>query len=177
MMPEDLLEGLPIGLLILGPQGSLVLSNSCARSICERLPPASEPAPPHFSCPNFLPQPIRRMCRAVIESRDLFPEQPVIIEDVLPLDSFTTLQIRARWLELETDSYLLVMLQTEPQAQPIGEVQPFQLTHREAEVWQLRRAGYPYKAIAAQLKITLNTVKKHIKNIHAKRELAKWLEE
>lgn len=176
MMPEDLLEGLPIGLLILGPQGSLVLSNSCARSICARLPKASEPPLPHFPCPNFLPQPIRRMCQAVIESRDLFPERPVIIEDVVPLDSFTTIQIRARWLELETDSYLLVMLETEPQAQPLSEA-PHQLTDREAEVWQLRRAGYPYKAIAAQLQITLNTVKKHIKSIHAKREVAKWLSE
>lgn len=176
MMPEDLLEGLPIGLLILGQQGTLVLSNSCARSICDRLPKASEPAPSHFPCPNFLPQPIRRMCRAVIESRDLFPEQPVIIEDVVPLDAFTTIQIRARWLELETDSYLLVMLETE-QAAPISDTQQFQLTEREAEVWQLRQAGYPYKAIATQLQITLNTVKKHIKNIYAKRAVAKWLSE
>lgn len=176
MMPEDLLEGLPIGLLIFGPQGTLILSNSCARSICNQLPKASEPVPPQFACPYFLPQPIRRMCRAVIESRDLFPEQPVIIEDVVPLDSFTTIQIRARWLKLETDSYLLVMLETEPQNEFMPH-QQLQLTEREAEVWQLRRAGYPYKAIAAQLQITLNTVKKHIKNIHAKRTVDRWLQE
>jgi DNA-binding CsgD family transcriptional regulator len=36
----------------------------------------------------------------------------------------------------------------------------------------LRRANYTCKEIAAELYISLNTVKKHMKNIHAKREKA-----
>jgi DNA-binding CsgD family transcriptional regulator len=175
MMQEDVLEGLPIGILILSAPGNLVFANGYAEQICRLLQTQSQRLP--ASSTQFLPQPIWRMYQAVNESRELFPERSVIIEDTIPLNSSMTVQVRARWLELEIDSYILVMLEAQSQAQSITEAQAFKLTDRETEVWLLRRAGYPYKAIAAQLRITLNTVKKHIKNIHAKREIAKWLSE
>jgi DNA-binding CsgD family transcriptional regulator len=50
------------------------------------------------------------------------------------------------------------------------EVDQYGLTPRQAEVWLLRRANYTYKEIAAELYISLNTVKKHMKDIQAKRE-------
>jgi DNA-binding CsgD family transcriptional regulator len=43
------------------------------------------------------------------------------------------------------------------------------LTPREAEIWQLRSEGLSYKAIASELFIAENTVKKHVKNILTKR--------
>lgn len=44
------------------------------------------------------------------------------------------------------------------------------LTRSEEKVWLLPTAKYTYKQITATLCITLNTVKKHMKNIHAKRQ-------
>lgn len=52
----------------------------------------------------------------------------------------------------------------------IAQAEHYGLTSREAEVWLLRQANYSCREIAAELYISLNTVKKHMKNIHAKRE-------
>lgn len=52
----------------------------------------------------------------------------------------------------------------------IADAKKYNLTDRERQVWQLRRANLSYKEIANQLYITINTVKKHIKNIHAKQQ-------
>ncbi|MBD2073049.1 SUMF1/EgtB/PvdO family nonheme iron enzyme [Phormidium sp. FACHB-592] len=46
--------------------------------------------------------------------------------------------------------------------------QELNLAPRESEVWNLRQAGYTYQQIAAELYITINTVKKHLKNIFVK---------
>ena len=59
----------------------------------------------------------------------------------------------------------------------MAEAQKYNLTERETQVWVLKRAGYTYKVIAAKLHIAEDTVKKHIKSIHAKRDGAEWLEE
>lgn len=176
MMHEDVLESLPLGILIFNPQGNPVLANSYAQQVCGQLLKKYPALMPNSTSSKF-PQPILRICQAVLESRELFSEQPMIIEDEIPLSGSAVVQIRARWLDLEIDPYILIMLETQQQAQPIVEAQEFNLTERETEVWLLRRAGYPYKAIAAHLKITLNTVKKHIKSIHAKREMAEGLGE
>jgi DNA-binding CsgD family transcriptional regulator len=50
-----------------------------------------------------------------------------------------------------------------------AEQKRFHLTNREAEVWLLLKREYSYQAIATTLHISLNTVKTHIRNIHAKR--------
>jgi DNA-binding CsgD family transcriptional regulator len=52
----------------------------------------------------------------------------------------------------------------------IAEARKYGLTDREAQVWLLKRTGHSYKSIAAQLYIAEDTVKKHIKSIHAKRD-------
>ncbi|MGQ4647032.1 LuxR C-terminal-related transcriptional regulator [Lyngbya aestuarii] len=44
------------------------------------------------------------------------------------------------------------------------------LTDFELEVWSLHLADYTYKEIAAELRITPNTVKNHLKNIHTKQK-------
>jgi DNA-binding CsgD family transcriptional regulator len=59
----------------------------------------------------------------------------------------------------------------------LTDVKKYGLTPREAEIWLLRRANYSYKEIADRLFITLNTVKKHMKNIYAKQEGNLWVEE
>lgn len=177
MMHENVLEELPIGILILSVRGNLIFANGYAQQLCHEIQEKSEHSTPKIPLIKSLPQPIWRICQAVIESRELFPERPIIIEDFLQLSSTKTVQLRSRWIGLDVDSYILVMLEAQSHQQATVETQQYNLTDREAEVWLLRRSGYPYKAIASQLQITLNTVKKHIKNIHAKRDLAKWLSE
>jgi DNA-binding NarL/FixJ family response regulator len=49
------------------------------------------------------------------------------------------------------------------------EASAYSLTPREAQIWQLRSEGLSYKAIASELLITENTVKKHVKSILTKR--------
>jgi uncharacterized caspase-like protein/DNA-binding CsgD family transcriptional regulator/energy-coupling factor transporter ATP-binding protein EcfA2 len=51
------------------------------------------------------------------------------------------------------------------------ECKKYGLTAREAEIWILRRQNKSYKQIASELYIALDTVKKHMKSIHAKRSL------
>ncbi len=44
------------------------------------------------------------------------------------------------------------------------------LTPREREVWMLRRSGRSYQEIADALYISVDTVKRHLKNINTKRQ-------
>jgi hypothetical protein len=68
--------------------------------------------------PLLMPSAVERLYQAVIESRDLFPDQAMIIEDLVQIGSLTV-HLRARWLELELDSYILVMLES-PQIHPLA---------------------------------------------------------
>ena len=60
------------------------------------------------------------------------------------------------------------------QSMAITDAHKYGLTDRETEVWLLRRANLSYKEIAAKLYITINTVKKHLKNIYAKQQEMVW---
>ncbi len=85
-----------------------------------------------------LPSTVERLCQAVVESRDLFPDRPVIIEDLVQIGALAV-HLRARWLELELDSYILVMLES-PQIHPLAKLS--KLVHRGAvrrigtKIWQ-----------------------------------------
>lgn len=45
------------------------------------------------------------------------------------------------------------------------------LTSRELEVIQLLKKGYFYREVSMELEITIDTVKKHLKNIYTKMEV------
>ena len=172
---QGVIESFFDGILILTEQGELVQANDLARQICEQLTQGK-------SQRNPVPQEIWRVCQALIESRSLYDNQPVIIESEITTDKLTPLRIRTRWLKLSAIKYpcLLVILEDRYQSVQnlvIAEVDKYGLTPREAEVWLLRRAKYALKEIATELSISLNTVKKHIKNIHAKRETVLYMEE
>ena len=87
------------------------------------------------------------------------------------------LRIRVRWFKFDLGSspYLLVLLEDQIQSAQrlaISEVDLYGLTPREAEVWLLYRTNYTYKEIAAELYISINNVKKHMKNIRTKQQMA-----
>jgi len=172
---QGVIESFFDGILILTEQGELVQINDLARQICEQFSqekPQTNPVQKEIWC----------VCQALIESRSLYHNQPVIIESEITTDKLTTLRIRTQWIKLSAIKHpcLLVILEDRYQSVQnlaLAEVDKYGLTPREAEVWLLRRRQYALKEIATELSISLNTVKKHIKNIHAKRETVLYMEE
>lgn len=172
---QGVIESLFDGILILTEQGELVHANDLARQICEQL---TQGKPQR----NPVPEEIWRVCQALIESRSSYHNQPVIIESEITTDKLTRLRLRTRWLKLNViqQPCLLVILEDRYQSVQnlaITEVDKYGLTPREAEVWLLRRRQCALKEIATELTISLNTVKKHLKNIHAKRATVLYMEE
>jgi DNA-binding CsgD family transcriptional regulator len=171
---QGVIESFLDGVLVLTEQGECVQANNLAYQICQQLTPAS-------SQPNSVPKEIWDVCQFLIESRDVYPTQSRIIESEVALYPSTPMRIRVRWLNLNAIShpYLLVILEDRCQSiqnLALTEVEKYGLTPREAEVWLLHRANCTYKEIAVKLYISLNTVKKHLKNIQAKRETVLSLE-
>ena len=158
------------GILILTEQGKLIQANEIARRICDRISPGSQ-----FS--GQVPKDIWRVCQILISSRSQYPKVPTSVESDLRMNESVRLRIRVRWFKFDPGSspYLLVLLEDQSQfAQrlAISEVDLYGLTPREAEVWLLYRTNYTYKEIAAELYLSIHTVKKHMRNIRTKRRMS-----
>lgn len=165
---QRVIESFFDGILVLTEQGDWVQANTQARQICDRIAQSKRQ-------PNAVPEQIWRTCRMLIESSNLPLDRAGILETELASDRPTPLRIRVRSLKLSATAhpYLLVILEDRHQSTQnlaIAEADKYGLTPREADVWLLRRTNYSLKEIAAHLYISLNTVKKHMKNIQAKRE-------
>jgi DNA-binding CsgD family transcriptional regulator len=161
---QGVMEGLIDGVMMITAQGELIHTNRHALQICQQLTSDLTPV---------VPPAIWRCCQAAIESRELFPQQPLTIEDEIA-SPLGVIRVRVRWLTIENlpQPCLLVTLEDQSQSaqyRAIAESVKYGLTARETDVWRLKHAGYSYKEIAAQLYLAENTVKKHIKNIHVKR--------
>ena len=172
---QAIIESFMDGVLILTEQGELIHANKGALRICQQF--YSEQLQP-----NLVPLPIWRICQSLLDSRELFPEQTMIIEAEIDTHNAEVLRVRVRWLQFaQSDApNLLVTIENRSQSTKntaFTEAQQYNLTPRESEVWSLRRANYSYKEIAAKLYITTNTVKKHLKNVYAKQQTSGWSEE
>lgn len=177
----SVLEGLVDGILILRSTGDVVYANTTAQEICQHLAQTdlTEPAE-SLDLPYPLPSQIWTICQTLIQHQDLWDDRPLVLESELV---FTVAEsaaqqryrVRVQWLQMDDDAERCLMVRLEDQHQSwqslaIAEVQKYGLTPREAEVWQLRRSNLSRKEIAAQLHITLDTVKKHLCNIQLKRQ-------
>lgn len=172
---QAIIEGFMDGVLILTDQGELIHANQRALRICQQF--SSEQLQP-----NLVPLPIWRICESLLDSRELFPEQTMIIEVEIDTYNAEVLRVRVRWLQFDPSDApnLLVTIENRSQSTnntAFTEAQQYNLTPRESEVWSLRRANYSYKEIAAKLYITTNTVKKHLKNVYAKQQTRGWSQE
>ncbi len=168
LLLQATVEGFIDGLLVLTNQGQWLYANTQACRIFYQL--LQETAQP-----NVVAKGIWHVCQSLIESYELFPEQKIVIESEIDTGNSNTLRIRVSWLVLEENDspYLLVTLEDRQESTEnaaIADAVRYGLTRREADVWLLRRANYSYQEIAAKLYITLNTVKKHMKNIYAKQQ-------
>ncbi|MBD2082192.1 LuxR family transcriptional regulator [Leptolyngbya sp. FACHB-17] len=157
----SVLEGLVDGILIVSQQGQLLFANTPGAEICQKLSPYQQ-----------YPAEVWRSCEALIESRQWYGARPLLIESELQTENHQTYRICVQWLQLEQPC-LLVRLEDQQrslQSLAVTEAKKFGLTPREAEVWFLKRCNLSRKEIAAQLFITIDTVKKHLGNIQLKRQ-------
>ncbi len=165
---QVLVESQIDGAMILTDTGELVVSNTNASQICHQLT--------HQLTQTLskVPQQIWRCCQTLIE------DQLKLIEDEIKIDEAGVIRIRAWWLAsgYGDQPHLFVTLEDQHQSaehRARAEARKYGLTDRETQVWLLKRASYSYKAIAAELHIAEDTVKKHIKSIHAKRDASEWV--
>ncbi|MEB3216807.1 MAG: LuxR C-terminal-related transcriptional regulator [Nostocales cyanobacterium 94392] len=158
----DIIENLEDGILILTETGEIVHSNAIAYNICNQIEQLDS------VIQNFVPSLIGNICK--LSSKN----QTIWSEDIF-VDGSAMFRLRVRLLniELTKQPYLLVTIENRYETlknAALSEANQYHLTQREAEIWSLYRARYGYKQIANKLYITVNTVKKHIKNIRAKQQ-------
>jgi DNA-binding CsgD family transcriptional regulator len=163
------MEGFYDGIMILNHQGNLFHINQRALELCNLLTTQT------CHSAAALPPCLGSMCQQMIESRDLFPDHTLVLTQTLDCIERRSVRVRVQWLELEAEDspYLLIMLEDQTEtakAAALLESVQFGLTPRETEVWILRSINYSYDEIAEELFIALNTVKRHLKSIYAKRK-------
>lgn len=165
---QAVIEGLEDGILIVNTTGKLIHANASAYMICNQLNPES-------SHSNFVPPVIWQLCQSLLDTQNSLSDKLIILSDEIVLNQSTIFRVRVRLVNLQGLQIpdFLVTIENRYESQKniaIAEIQKYDLTPRESEIWCLYRGNYSYKDIAAKLFITINTVKKHIKNINAKRQ-------
>jgi DNA-binding CsgD family transcriptional regulator len=163
---HHVLDGLQDSILIFTEFGELIHANSNAYNIYRQL------GQNHSSSKKLIDF-IHGLCKSLVEY-SLY-EDKLVISDEIVLNSSEIFRVRVRWLDLDKYEfrYLLVTIENRYESiknAAMAEAKKFDLTQRETEIWCLYRAHSTYKQISEQLYISLNTVKKHMKNIHAKRQ-------
>ncbi|ASC71066.1 hypothetical protein XM38_020160 [Halomicronema hongdechloris C2206] len=113
------------------------------------------------------------MAHCLLESRQLFPGQPIQLQDQVSLPDETRVSLQAQWIDLgpQQASCIVVILENltavaHQQAQI--DAWRYGLTEREAQVWERALLGLSYRDIGQELFIALNTVKRHMKSIRRK---------
>ncbi|WP_146141294.1 helix-turn-helix transcriptional regulator [Stenomitos frigidus] len=166
-----LVEALPKGVIVLSIDRAIFYWNQNARRLCQKLSSTQRYG-------TTLPTIVNELFGQVVETGAA--SEPVLLEyETTDCCSF---RLTACWLAadisnevnlaLTQQAYVLITIEDRDEVlrQDIRiEQKKFQLTNREAEVWLLLKREYSYQAIATTLHISLNTVKTHIRNIHAKR--------
>jgi DNA-binding CsgD family transcriptional regulator len=178
---QSILECLGDGILIVTDAGEVIHANRYAQQLCRRMGTYSGSMP-------TLHQSIWRICQSLIKKRNFSSDylekgtvshRTIILDEELRVNE-SLIRVRVRWLNLEEVACPCLLITLEDQYESaryraIAEALKYGLTNRETEVWLLKRIGCTYKQIAAQLHIAEDTVKKHIKNIYARREAIECL--
>ncbi|HSM82015.1 MAG TPA: sigma factor-like helix-turn-helix DNA-binding protein [Nodosilinea sp.] len=167
------LEGFVDGILVLAEDGTCVHSNQKGRALCRDLGDGSQLAQASYAI--TLPDCLQLMGKHLLESRDLYPETLLVLTQEFTSQAGHQIRARAQWLDLPAtpNPYLLISLENKTrsaQSSALLEAIQYNLTPRERAVWVLRRANRTYEEIAKELYITVNTVKRHLKSIYAKRK-------
>ncbi len=172
MLLQSLTDGLVDGILIISEQGNLLYANRAARQFCQQVTPSDHHA-------DAIPSAIWQLCESLMVGRDLCSSQCMILEEEIGDRPFPAIRVRVQWIELDDSDtpHFLVMLEDRLQSLQnlaIAERHKYGLTARETDVWLRQRSNQSYKEIANELHISVNTVKKHIKNARAKQDAFRW---
>jgi DNA-binding CsgD family transcriptional regulator len=164
---QDVLEASLDGVLLLTAQGEILHINNAALHFIEVLNSSISKDIP-------IPPEIWHIYQALIDGSKLSSNRAIIVESEISLESSYRIRVKAQWLKLKNDkdTRILIILQDERcsiRDLVLEEAQQYGLTGRETEVWLLCRSEkLTFKQIASELFITVNTLKKHIKNIYSK---------
>ena len=156
------------GFIVVDSTGSIQQINPPAERICDLINAQSK------AKDRVLPPEIWHVCETALEKKDILLPQSVGIDADLVLTNRGTVRIRVQNISFGQLPYLLIVLEDRQQTtrnKALSEAALYGLTKRETEIWQLRLRGDAYKEISAALWISVDTVKKHIKNIHAKQRM------
>lgn len=166
------------GLLLINRLGQVIQSSPKARELCQGLKTGTGPTPQgtrlSWRDVGSLPTQIRALCTFMIESRDDFPNQRIQLNDDINVEDGCCIHLTGEWVDWgeAEPTYLLICLENRQEVsdqRAAFDTYRYQLTARESDVWRLALQGYSYSEIAAQLFISLNTVKRHMKSIYEKR--------
>lgn len=166
---KDIIEEFIGGILIFTEQQKLIYASESAYRVLGQLKHSE-------NTKDSIPTEIWHICQSLVQSRYQFPDQTWLIEFDIFTNAAAALHICSRWLNIDMLEHPCLLLTIEDRQQAvlnlvIEEAERYGLSPREKEVWLLQQNNYTYKQIAAELGITPNTVKKHVRNIYAKRRL------
>lgn len=172
---KAVLEGFVDGILVLSEAGTCLHSNQKGQALCRELSQGQGLPPQPGSSAIALPDCLKTMCRLLIDSRDLYPERLFVLTDEFTSQTGQIIRARIQWLDVPASPRpcLLISLENKTRSAYASaqlEAIQYNLTPRERAVWMLRRANRSYDDIAQELYITVNTVKRHLKSIYAKRK-------
>ena len=172
MLWSVLLESLPQGVMVLSRHVRPLYLNEKATHLCQLLASGDRQ-------PANLPVVVSEICYRLLKNNGS-TKQPLVVERQTPQGQL--IRIRASWLQVSPEhgdlsasgdsQYILVILNNSTeilQEELRLEQKKYDLTEREAEIWMLLRQEYSYQEIAKTLRISLNTVKTHVKNVYAKK--------
>lgn len=120
---------------------------------------------------NQLPIEIWQVCKAALNNKEALSYEDIGIDADIILPNMGTVRIRAQNVSIGQQPFLLIVLEDRQQTirnKALSDAALYGLTEREREIWQMRLRGDAYKDISATLWISVDTVKKHVKNILAK---------
>ncbi|MCP2727501.1 hypothetical protein [Limnofasciculus baicalensis] len=130
LLLQGIIESVFEGILILTEAGEWIYANDFTRQICANLTP-------NQNQPKSVPEVIWRVCRALIESRSIYPNQLVIMEDEVTIDYRTKLRIQVRWLQLNAMTTPCLLAILENQEEQVDRIKP-------------RVSFFPRRALAKQ---------------------------
>ena len=193
---KDALSSWVDGVMILSTHGHVIHCNAAAQHMCDRLLAQEHRVPSTYrftsaSAPmplSSLPQELGQLCKPLIKGGQLDPGLTAL-ETELNFENNLCIRVRVTRLDLDvhqshvhqsqentpsTQPYLLIILEDRYQSirtLAATEIQHYGLTPRQADVWRLHRLGYSRQAIAQELFIALDTVKKHLRESRIKQRL------
>lgn len=164
------------GFILFDHAGNLMRSTTKADEFCLLLQKAV-PGQAFGLIENYsvepIPEPVTTLCDFLRESHDDFPEYTLQLYDTVFLPGGIRLYLKVEWIELSDQPTKCILVTIEDLTQiayrrAVSDAYRYDLTSREAEVWQLYLRGLSYREVSKELVIALNTVKKHMKSIFRK---------